>query len=198
MTSLSTNLVASKNRTPDRVALRCDDLQFTFAEFDAGAARVATLLEQAGVEPGDRVGVMLPNTPGIRPRVLRDHVPRRRRGPDEPAAQGPRGGLSTCPTAAPRRCSRLLPSPTRPCRAPNEMDAQCWVVDDAGLANLIVDLPEQGVPGANATTMTPPSSCTPQAPPASPRAPMLTHGNLGRNVEVSVRDRWSRPGRTTW
>jgi long-chain acyl-CoA synthetase len=65
MTSLSANLVASKDRNPSRVALRCDDLQVTFAEFDAAASRVATLLEQAGVEPGDRVGVMLPNTPAF-------------------------------------------------------------------------------------------------------------------------------------
>ena len=65
MTSLSTNLFASAERYPNRIALRCDDLQFTFAEFDAAAARVATLLEQAGIEPGDRVGVMLPNTPAF-------------------------------------------------------------------------------------------------------------------------------------
>src|ERR1700730_15217090 len=65
MTSLSANLIASKNRSPSRVALRCDDLQFDFAEFDAAAARVATLLERAGIEPGDRVGVMLPNTPAF-------------------------------------------------------------------------------------------------------------------------------------
>ena len=32
MTSLSNNLVASKDRNPDRIALRCDDLEFTFAE----------------------------------------------------------------------------------------------------------------------------------------------------------------------
>ena len=65
MTSLSTNLFASAERYPNNVALRCDDLQFTFAQFDAAAARVATLLEQAGIEPGDRVGVMLPNTPAF-------------------------------------------------------------------------------------------------------------------------------------
>jgi long-chain acyl-CoA synthetase len=62
VTGLSGNLVASKNRHPDRVALRCGDLRFTFAEFDAAAARVATLLDKAGIEAGDRVGVMLPNT----------------------------------------------------------------------------------------------------------------------------------------
>src|ERR1700720_1343094 len=65
MTSLSTNLFASAERYPERVALHCDDLRFTFAEFDAAAGRVATLLDKAGIEPGDRVGVMLPNTPAF-------------------------------------------------------------------------------------------------------------------------------------
>jgi len=65
MTSLSGNLVVSKDRHPDRVALHCDDLRITFAEFDAAAGRVATLLDRAGIEPGDRVGLMLPNTPAF-------------------------------------------------------------------------------------------------------------------------------------
>ena len=65
MSGLSGNLVVSKDRHPDRVALRCDDLRFTFAEFHTAAARVATLLDKAGIEPGDRVGVMLPNTPAF-------------------------------------------------------------------------------------------------------------------------------------
>src|ERR1700741_2819550 len=63
--SLSANLVASRERYPSRIALRCDELQFSYAEFDAAAAGVATLLERAGVEAGDRVGVMLPNTPAF-------------------------------------------------------------------------------------------------------------------------------------
>ena len=49
MTSLSTSLVATADRHPHRVALRCDDLQLTFAELDAAAARVATLLESEGI-----------------------------------------------------------------------------------------------------------------------------------------------------
>src|ERR1700759_5575253 len=65
MTALSANLVASKDRYPNRTALRCDDLQVSYAEFHAAAARVATLLERAGIEPGDRVGLMLPNTPAF-------------------------------------------------------------------------------------------------------------------------------------
>ena len=89
MTALSANLVASKGRSPNRVALRCDDVEFTFAELDDAAARVATLLEQAGVQPGDRVGNHVAQHSSLRHRVLRHHVPRRRRGPNEPAAQGP-------------------------------------------------------------------------------------------------------------
>src|SRR5271166_6080748 len=65
MTSLSTSLVTSRRDYPDRGALRCDDLTFTYAEFHAAAARVATLLERSGVQPGDRVGVMLPNIPAF-------------------------------------------------------------------------------------------------------------------------------------
>lgn len=65
MSALSNNLIASKERHPERVALRCGESQLTFAEFDGAAARVAALLERAGVEPGDRVGVMLPNTPAF-------------------------------------------------------------------------------------------------------------------------------------
>ena len=65
MTNLSQNLVASATRRPDSVALRCDDQTYTYAQFDNAAARVATLLRQAGIEPGDRVGVMLPNGPAF-------------------------------------------------------------------------------------------------------------------------------------
>lgn len=63
--ALSANLIASKDRHADRIALRCDDIELTYAELDAAASRVATLLERAGIGPGDRVGVMLPNTPAF-------------------------------------------------------------------------------------------------------------------------------------
>ena len=65
MPNLSRNLVESARNFPDKTALRCDDLSYTFAEFDAAAARVATLLERDGIEPGDRVGLMLPNCPEV-------------------------------------------------------------------------------------------------------------------------------------
>ena len=93
MTSLSTNLFASAERYPNRIALRCDDLQFTFAEFDAAAARVATPVEQAGIEPGDRVGVMLPNTPAFAIAFYGIMYRGAVAVPMNPLAQGAGGGL---------------------------------------------------------------------------------------------------------
>ena len=42
----STNLVVSAHNHPDKTALRCGQDTLSFAEFDAAAARVATLLER--------------------------------------------------------------------------------------------------------------------------------------------------------
>ena len=47
----------------DRVAFKLDDAELTYAALDGASARVAGLLKAKGVEPGDRVGLMLPNVP---------------------------------------------------------------------------------------------------------------------------------------
>jgi long-chain acyl-CoA synthetase len=46
---------------PDHDAVRMDELVLTYAELRDAAARMSTLLSARGVEPGDRVGIMLPN-----------------------------------------------------------------------------------------------------------------------------------------
>ncbi len=61
--NLAQNLVDSAQRDPDQVALRLDDVTVTYGQFDAAAARVAGLLREKGVQPGDRVGLMVPNVP---------------------------------------------------------------------------------------------------------------------------------------
>ncbi len=59
--SLAYNLLATAARHPQRPALRLGTAAITYAEFDDATARVAGLLLERGLEPGDRVGVMLPN-----------------------------------------------------------------------------------------------------------------------------------------
>jgi long-chain acyl-CoA synthetase len=48
---------------PDRPAVRLGDVTLTYAQLDAAAARCAGLLRRLGVQPGDRVAMMLPNVP---------------------------------------------------------------------------------------------------------------------------------------
>jgi long-chain acyl-CoA synthetase len=47
----------------DRTAFKLDDVELTYALLDDSSARIAALLESKGLEPGDRVGLMLPNVP---------------------------------------------------------------------------------------------------------------------------------------
>jgi long-chain acyl-CoA synthetase len=56
-------LTESAARHPDRPALKLDDAVLNYATLDEGASRVAGLLKDKGVQPGDRVAVMLPNVP---------------------------------------------------------------------------------------------------------------------------------------
>jgi long-chain acyl-CoA synthetase len=61
--NLATILTESASKFPDRRALKLDDAEFTYALLDEASARVATMLKAKGLQPGDRVGIMLPNVP---------------------------------------------------------------------------------------------------------------------------------------
>ena len=61
--NLALNLVDAAAENPDRVALKLDDVELTYAELDGATAKVAKLLRDRGLKPGDRVGIMLPNVP---------------------------------------------------------------------------------------------------------------------------------------
>jgi long-chain acyl-CoA synthetase len=61
--SLASNLLSSASAHADRIALRLGEAVTTYRELDEASARVAGLLRDRGIGPGDRVGMMLPNTP---------------------------------------------------------------------------------------------------------------------------------------
>lgn len=63
MANLSQNLVDAATARPDHLALKCGESRYSYREFDEAAAKVATLLADRGIVPGDRVGLMLPNVP---------------------------------------------------------------------------------------------------------------------------------------
>src|SRR3954453_8014799 len=63
MTNLATIATETAERIPDGIAYKLDDTEVSWQAVDEGTARVAGLLQSKGFEPGDRVGIMLPNVP---------------------------------------------------------------------------------------------------------------------------------------
>jgi long-chain acyl-CoA synthetase len=61
--NIAGNLVRSAETHPDRPAVRLDDAVLSYSLLDGATQHVAGLLASKGIEPGDRVGVMLPNVP---------------------------------------------------------------------------------------------------------------------------------------
>ena len=62
-TSLAQLLTETAGRHGDRPALKLDDNVLTYGTLGQGASRIAGILRDRGLQPGDRVGVMLPNVP---------------------------------------------------------------------------------------------------------------------------------------
>src|SRR5829696_1788084 len=62
-TSLAQLLTETATAHADRPALKLDDTVVNYAVLNEGATRIAGLLKDKGLQPGDRVGIMLPNVP---------------------------------------------------------------------------------------------------------------------------------------
>src|SRR6201991_2477537 len=60
---LAQHLTETAQDHSDRPALKLDDTVVNYAVLNEGATRIAGLLKEKGVAPGDRVGIMLPNVP---------------------------------------------------------------------------------------------------------------------------------------
>src|SRR3954454_2841580 len=61
--NLATILTETAAEHGDRTAMKLDDAELSYSMLDGATAHVAGMLREKGLEPGDRVGVMLPNVP---------------------------------------------------------------------------------------------------------------------------------------
>src|SRR5580698_4982284 len=61
VTNLAKNLTATTRIHAGRVAVRVANAAMTYRALDEASARVAGLLHERGLKPGDRVGIMMPN-----------------------------------------------------------------------------------------------------------------------------------------
>jgi len=65
MTNLARNLAHTAAIHPDRPAVKLDDHVLSYTELLDVSARMATMLRDLGVAPGDRVALQLPNVPAF-------------------------------------------------------------------------------------------------------------------------------------
>jgi long-chain acyl-CoA synthetase len=63
MLNLAMLLELSARRDPGKVAVILDDIKLRYAELNGAANKIANGLVNLGVRPGDKVAIMLPNTP---------------------------------------------------------------------------------------------------------------------------------------
>ena len=61
--NLASILTETAEKHGDKTAFKLDDVELNYQMLDEGSARVAGLLKSKGIEPGDRVGLMMPNVP---------------------------------------------------------------------------------------------------------------------------------------
>src|SRR5690348_6719132 len=61
VTNLARNLTDTTRIHAGRVAVRVDNAAMTYRALDEASARVAGVLQERGIRPGDRVGIMMPN-----------------------------------------------------------------------------------------------------------------------------------------
>ena len=65
MSNLASNLVTTARTHPDTVAITLDDTELTWQQLHGLAAKAAGALRAAGLQPGDRVSLILPNVPAF-------------------------------------------------------------------------------------------------------------------------------------
>ena len=179
----------------DRPALKLDDTVVNYAVLNEGATRIAGLLKEKGLEPGDRVGIMLPNVPYfgvVYYGILRAGgvvVPMNvlLKGREVASTSRTRARRSCSPgttSARPRR-----PAPRRPDRGDPGQAGRVRAAGDERAAAPEDDEPREGDDTAvilytSGTTGT-------------PKGAELTHDNLRENCTMTARTLSRSPSRTS-
>ena len=65
MTNLATNLTTTAAKHPEQAALRVNGQGITYSQLHGMAAKIAGGLRANGIQPGDRVAIILPNVPAF-------------------------------------------------------------------------------------------------------------------------------------
>ena len=186
MTNLSLNLVESAEMYPNRPALICEDTTTTYKTLVRDVARMARFLIDAGVRPGDRVGIMLPNSVAFAVAYYGILYAGGVVVPMNPLQSGREVTFFLTNTGA----EVLFHAPQ--CSAAAVSGAQATgtrhlEVDDRLVVELIADRVPEPRPADRAVDDTAVILHT-SGTTGVPKGAELTHGNIGRNQAIVVRD----------
>ncbi len=183
MTNFTELLATAADDAGDRPAVRLDDNTLTYGQLDQAVARAAGLLRARGVEPGDRVGMQLPNVPYF-PIVYHGIL---RLGavvvPMNPLLKGREVAYHLSRFGFARRSSAGRTSPTRAARAPKEAGVECLIVEVGEFEKLLGDAePVEDV--ADADDDDPAVIIYTSGTTGTPKGATLTHSNISSGAEV--------------
>ncbi|MGO9960477.1 MAG: long-chain-fatty-acid--CoA ligase [Solirubrobacteraceae bacterium] len=183
--NLALILTRSAGAHPERPAVICGENQLTYAELDARSAHVAAWLREWGLGEGEAVGIMLPNVPEF---AIAYYGVLRAGGIVVPMnvllKQREVAFYLSDPSARLLFAWHEFGEPAS--RGADEAGAECLIVEPGTLRSLTVavDRPAEVSPkGPHDTAVILYTSGTT----GTPKGAQLTHANLGRNVEVTVR-----------
>src|SRR6266550_2488481 len=184
VTNLARNLTDTTRIHAGRVAVRVDNAAMTYRALDEASARVAGLLHERGLKPGDRVGIMMPNVAEV-PVVYYGIL---RAGgvvvPMNPLLKAREVAYYLGDSGAPMIFAWHVAAPEVEIGA-KEAGAEAILVDPASFADLLATAtpaPQVVDRAADDTAVILYTSGTT----GQPKGAELTHSNLINNVEVSA------------
>jgi long-chain acyl-CoA synthetase len=184
MTNFAEELSAAAADDGDRPVVKLDDIVLNYAALDAGVARAAGLLRSKGIEPGDRVGMQLPNVPYF-PIVFYGAL---RLGavvvPMNPLLKGREVAHYLSDSGA-RLIFAWEPAAAEAAKGAAEAGARVIPVTDADAAALRTGEPLTG--WADADDDDDALILYTSGTTGTPKGAQLTHGNLRRNAELTAR-----------
>ena len=169
MTNLDSLLGRAADGHPDHPAPRLDDLVLSYAQLREAAGRMSALLAVQGVQPGDRVGIMLPNVPAFPIAFYGALAAGAIVVPMNPLLKSREVAYYLGDSGA-RVVLAWHAAAGEAAKGAADAGAQPIAVETPDLSGLI-DGYERPGPKENGGTTTTRSSCTRRGPPASPRAP---------------------------
>ena len=169
MADLNSVFSEAAARHAERPAVRMDELVLSYSQLRDAAYRMASLLSSAGIAPGDRVALMLPNVPAFPVAFYGALAAGAIVVPMNPLLKGREIAYQLSDS----RASVLLAWHAAAGEAALGAAAsgvQILKVDEPDAAGLLAGRPLFPQVSSAPQTMTP-SSCIPRGPPAYPRVP---------------------------